>query len=47
MSSAMLKKNVPRQQIFEMIWGPAFEDLHGFIALESGVVNSSDEGTQR
>jgi hypothetical protein len=42
----MLQKNIPRQKILEVIWGPAFEDLHGFIARESGVVDSSDEGTQ-
>ena len=47
MSSAMLKKNIPRQQIFEVVWRPAFEHFHGFIARESGVVDSSNEGTQR
>lgn len=46
MSSAMLKKNIPRQQVLEVIWRFAFEDLHGFIARESGIVNSGDEGTQ-
>jgi len=43
----MLEKNIPRQQILEMVRGFVFENLHGFIALESGVVDSSDEGTQR
>jgi hypothetical protein len=46
MSPTLSKKNIPRQEILVVIRSLVFENLHGFIALESGIVDSSDKSTQ-
>jgi len=42
----VLEQNVPRQQVFVVIWCFGFEYLHRIVALKSRVVYSSDEGAE-